>query len=116
MLKLFEYPIYANTTSKTYSVFFNSTSTANWTTDPTASEFWIECEYWAHPVSTGTTTRAVKRSTGVIDFNGSTAWQSLSVACQPTASGILYLRGWYAKPQESGVTNAFYVDVTPEIS
>lgn len=116
MLKLFEYPIYTDTTSKTYSVFFSSTSTAGWTADPTASEMWIECEYWAHPLATGTTTRAVKRSTGVIDFNGSTAWQSLAVTCQPTAAGILYLRGWYRKPQESGKSNWFYVDVTPVVS
>ena len=116
MLQLFEYPIYTDTTSKTYSVFFSSTSTAGWTADPTASEMWIECEYWAHPVTTGTTTRAVKRSTGVLDFNGSTAWQSLAVTCQPTATGVLYLRGWYGKPQESGKSNWFYVDPTPVIS
>lgn len=116
MLKLFEYPIYTDTTSKTYTVFFSSTSTAGWTADPTASEMWIECEYWAHPLATGTTTRAVKRSTGTLNFTGSTAWQSLAVTCQPTATGILYLRGWYGKAQESGKSNWFYVDSTPVIS
>lgn len=116
MLKLFEYPIYTDTTSKTYSVFFSSTSTADWTANPTASEMWIECEYWAHPLTNGTTTRAVKRSTGTLDFTGSTAWQSLAVTCQPTATGILYLRGFYGKPQESGESNWFYMDSTPVIS
>ena len=112
MLKLFEYPIYTDTTSKTYTVFFSSTSTADWTADPTASEMWIECEYWAHPLANGTTTRAIKRSTGTLNFTGSTAWQSLAVTCQPTATGILYLRGFYGKPQESGKSNWFYVDPT----
>ena len=116
MIQLFEYPIYTDTTSKTYSIFFSSTSTADWTADPTASEMWIECEYWAHPLSNGTTTRAVKRSTGVLNFTGSTAWQSLDVTCQPTATGILYLRGWYGKTEESGKSNWFYVDPTPVIS
>ena len=48
-MKLFEYPIYTDTTSKTYSMFFHSTSTAQWLSAPTASQLWIECEYWNFP-------------------------------------------------------------------
>lgn len=110
-IKLFEYPIYADTSNKTYTMYFNSTDTANWTADPTASEFWIECEYYADATDAD---RQIKKSTGVVDFNGSTAWQSLSVTCQPTQSGVLYLRGWYGKPSDGA--NTFYMDTTPVIS
>ena len=116
-VQLFEYPIYTNTTSKQYDVYFMSTSTTNWTTDPivsaTTTELWIECEYWAHDTN-ATSTRKIKKSTGVLDFNGSTAWQNLTVTCQPTQTGILYLRGWYAKTKESK-SNYFFVDGTPVI-
>ena len=114
-IKLFEYPIYANTSSKQYDVYFrDATSTTQFTTDPTASELWIQCEYWAHDTG-ATSTRKVKKSTGTIDFNGSIAWQALSVTCQPTQSGILYLSGWYAKTKEAGASNIFLIDNTPII-
>lgn len=113
-LKLFEYPIYTNTTSKQYDVYFMSTSTAAWTADPLATELWIECEYWAHDTN-ATSTRKIKKSTGVVDFNGSTAWQALSVTCVPTQTGIMYLRGWYAKTKEAIPMNEFFVDGTPII-
>lgn len=112
-LKLFEYPIYASTASKQYSVYFNSTSTTNWTANPTAQELWIECDSW---VTAGTSTRKTTKSTGTLNFTGSTAWQSLSVTCQPSQSGILYLRGWYAKTKESTASNFFFVDGTPVIN
>jgi hypothetical protein len=115
MLQLFEYPIYTDTSSKTYSVYFMSTTTGTWTANPTNKELWIECEYWNYPAAAATSTRTTTRSTGVLDFTGSTAWQSLSVTCQPTQTGILYLRGWYGKPRESGKINEFYVDSTPVI-
>ena len=113
-IKLFEYPIYTNTTSKQYDVYFMSTSTAAWTADPLNTELWIECEYWAHDTN-ATSTRKVLKSTGVVDFNGSTAWQALSVTCVPTQTGINYLRGWYAKTKESGKMNEFFVDGKPVI-
>ena len=113
-LKLFEYPIYADTSSKQYDIYFKTaTSTTEWTADPVALELWIECEYWAHDTG-ATSTRKIKKSTGVIDFNGSNDWQALSVTCQPTQDGILYLRGWYAKTKETG-TNQFIIDGTPVI-
>lgn len=114
-IKLFEYPIYADTSSKQYSVYFKtSTTTSAWTSNPTNEQLWIECDFWAN--TSGFNYRATKKSTGVIDFAGSSDWQSLSVTCQPTAEGILYLRGWYAKPQETGKLNQFLIDGTPVIS
>ena len=113
-LKLFDYPIYADTSNKQYTVYFNATSTADWTANPTAAELWIECEYQS--ASTGTTTRRIKKSTGTVDFAGSTAWQSLNVQCQPAVAGPLYLRGYYAKPKELGKLNQFFIDVAPVIT
>jgi hypothetical protein len=110
-LKLFEYPIYADTTSKTYSVYFYATSTTAFTADPTASELWIECDYYA---TASGANRKVKKSTGLIDFNGSATWQALSVTCQPTQTGILYLRGYYGKTKEAA-SNFFFMDVAPVI-
>lgn len=112
-IQLFEYPIQADTTNKTYTVYFMSPSDT-WTVNPTASELWIECEYWDFGANSASS-RKVKKSTGTVDFNGSTAWQSISVTCQPTTTGILYLRSFYAKGKEAG-TNLFYVDVAPVIS
>ena len=112
---LFEYPIYTNTTSRQYDIYFMSTSTSNFTADPFATELWIVCEYWVHDTG-ATSTRKVKKSTGTIDFDGSTAWQSLSVTCQPSQTGILYLSGWYAKTKETNVSNYFFVDGTPVIT
>lgn len=110
-IQLFEYPIYADTISKTYTVYFKTNATADWTDDPTNSELWIEAEYWGHATNNH---RKVTKSTGVIDFNGSTAWQSLTVTVQPSQTGVLYLRGWYAKTKEAQ-SNVFYVDVKPTI-
>lgn len=124
-LKLFEYPIYAAANvSKTYSMFFMSTSTANFGVNPLTAasstavtpEMYIECEYYA---DTFDAARKLLRSStaAAINFTGSTAWQSISVTCNPSQSGILYLRGWYAKPQEgSGKTNIFFMDTTPVVS
>lgn len=114
-IKLFEYPIYTNTTSRQYDVYFrNATSTSDFGTDPTANELWIQCEYWAHDTG-ATSTRKVKKSTGLIDFNGNNDWQNLSVTCQPSQSGIMYLSGYYAKTKESTRLNYFIVDSRPVI-
>lgn len=119
-IKLFEYPIYTDTSSKTYTMYFKSTSTAQFITDPLTAvaygsstpELFIECEYYAE--SSGAD-RQLKRSNTAndVDFNGSTDWQDISVTCQPTQTGILFLRGWYAKPSDG--YNAFYMDTTPTI-
>lgn len=121
-IKLFEYPIYANTTSKTYTIYFMSTSTTNFASNPFTStqagsstpEMYIECEYYNE--SSGAD-RYLKRSNtaSAINFTGSTAWQGISVTCQPTQSGILYLRGWYGKPND-GKSDWFFMDTTPVVS
>ncbi len=122
-IKLFEYPIYAAAnTAKTYTMYFNSTSTGQWTTDPftarqtgsTTPELWIECEMYRDS-SDADRMLMMSSTTNDVDFNGSTAWQDISINCTPTQSGILYLRGWYAKPKEAG-GNIFYMDTTPVIN
>lgn len=114
--QLFEYPIYTDTSSKTYTIYVMSTSTSAWTANPTRSELWIECDEWASLAGAATTSRATIKSTGTVNFAASSAWQSLSVTCQPSQSGILYLRGWYAKTKEASKMNEFYVDGTPIIN
>lgn len=111
-LLIFELPIYATTDSKTYTVYFKTNDTANWTNDPTASELWIELEAWGHASNNY---RKITKSTGTIDFNGSTAWQSLTVTVAPAQAGVAYLRCWYAKTKETP-SNVFYVDCLPVIS
>lgn len=113
-LLLFEYPIYADTSSKTYTVYFASDDNTDWDDDPTASELWVECEYWEHASNNF---RKIKKSTGTVDFKTDTDFdQTLTVTCEPAQAGILYLRVYYAKPTEGGNTNIFYVDIAPVIS
>lgn len=112
-LLLFEYPIYATTDSKIYTVYFRPDATADWTADPTAAELWIELEYWGHASNNF---RRITRSTEVIDMNGSTAWQTLTVTIAPSQVGVAYLRAYYAKTKESGKTNVFFCDTQVEIT
>lgn len=122
-MKLFEYPIYAvANVSKIYSMFFMSTSTTNFRVNPLTAasstsatpEMYIECEEYFDAFDAAR--KLVRSSTAsAINFTGSTAWQSISVTCTPTRSGILYLRGWYAKPNDGG-SNWFFMDTTPVIS
>lgn len=111
-LMLLELPIYATTDSKTYTVYFKSSGTGNWTNDPTASELWIELEAWGHASNNY---RKITKSTGTCDFNGTTDWVSLAVTVAPSQSGVAYLRCWYAKTKEAG-SNIFYVDPVPVIT
>jgi len=111
-LLVFELPIYATTDSKTYTVYFRPSATGDWSADPTASELWIELEAWGHATNNF---RKITKSTGTIDMNGSTAWQSLTVTVAPAQAGVAYLRCWYAKTKEAG-TNIFYVDPVPVIT
>lgn len=110
-IKLFDYGFYSDGTSKTYTMNLNSTSTANFTTDPTASELWLECEYYNHATLAH---RYVKRSTGVVDFNGSTDWQTISVTCDPAQAGVVYLRAYYGKPKEAA-SNMFFLDLKIDV-
>lgn len=111
-VQVFELPIYTTTDSKTYTVYFKTNDIADWTADPTASELWIELEAWGHATNNF---RKITKSTGTIDFNGSTAWQSLSVTVAPAQAGVAYLRCWYCKTKEAS-SNVFYVDPLPVIS
>ena len=111
-LLLFELPIYATTDSKTYDIYFRPTATTDWTNDPTASELWIELEAWGHATNNF---RKITKSTGVIDMNGSTDWQALSVTVAPAQAGVAYLRAYYCKTKEAGA-NIFFVDPIPVIS
>jgi hypothetical protein len=118
-IKLFEYPIYADTSSKTYSMYFMATSSTAFNINPltstqtgsTTPELYIECEYYN--ASSGAD-RFLKRSNTAGAFTADGTWYPISVTCQPTQSGILYLRGWYAKPND-GRSNFFYMDTTPVI-
>lgn len=113
LANLFEYPIYSDTSNKTYSMYFRpyATGTSGFGVSPTAAQLWIECEYYT---ATSGAFRIIKKSTGTIDAS-STDWQALSVTCQPAQSGILYLRGWYGKTKET-YGNILMMDVQPVIS
>ena len=112
-LLLFEFPIYAAASSKTYTVYFRPGATADWTADPTAAELWIELEAWGHASNNF---RKITKSTGVIDMNGSTAWQTLTITVAPAQAGVAYLRCYYAKTKESAKSNVFYCDPKVEVS
>lgn len=109
-MKLFEYPVYADTVSRQYSMYLRPENATSFGVSPLADELWIECEYWG---SATYSHRKITKSTGVIDAS-STAWQAISVTCQPSQAGILYLRAYYAKPKEAA-SNIFYTDVAPVI-
>ena len=110
-IKLFEYPIYSTAAARQVDVYMSVTATANFTADPGANELWIEAEYWG---TTGNNAvKKITKSTGVLDFNGTTDWQNLTINFTPAQAGIVYLRGYYAKTQESGKSNQFLVDVKP---
>ena len=112
-VKIFEIPFYATTASKTYTDYFKPDDTTEWTDDPTADELWIELEAWGHASNNF---RKITKSTGTIDMNGNSGWQSLSVTVAPAQSGVAYLRCYYAKTKETGKNNIFYVDPIPVIS
>ena len=112
-LKLLDLPIYSEAAQKTYQIYFNSSATANWTANPTASELWIEIEHWGHASNNF---RKITKSTTTLNFTGSTAWQSLSVTATSAQAGMAYLRVYYAKPKETGKSNLFYVDPNPVIN
>jgi len=111
--QLFEHAFFAVAdVAKTYTVYFRPTATADWTADPLATELFIEADYWGHATND---VRIIKQSTEVIDMNGSTAWQALTVAVTPAQSGVLYLRGVYSKTKEAQA-NTFFCDPLPEVA
>ena len=112
-IKLFEIAFYAATSSKTYDIYFKSNATANWTADPLVTELFIELEAWGHASNNS---RKITKSTGVLDFNGVTTWNKLSVTVAPAQAGVAYLRGWYMKPKESAKSNEFFIDPKPVVT
>ena len=105
-----ELGIYLPASQKTITVYFNAPS-ANFTSAPTASELWLEIEYWGHATNKH---RRVTKSTGTIAADGT--WDGLSVTITPAIAGVAYLRAYYNKSLEGGKTNIFYVDPIPEIT
>lgn len=113
-LKVLEVPIFTDTTSRTYTVYFKSNATANWTANPTASELFIELEAWGHATNPS---RKITKSTGTVNFTGSTAWQSLSVTVAAAKEdNAARLRVKYGKTKESTKSNEFFVDPLVVIS
>ncbi len=106
-LLLFEFPVYATTDSKTYTVWFRTGDIVDWTADPLATELYLELEYWDHATNNF---RRIVKSAGVVDFNGTTNWQSIALTAAPAQVGMAYLRCYYAKTKESGKSNIFYCD------
>jgi hypothetical protein len=111
---LFELPFFATTNSKTYTVYFASDTTTEWTSDPAAGELWIELEYWGHASNDF---RRITKSTGTVDFKTDTDFdQSLAVTIAPAQAGVAYLRCYYAKTKEGGKANIFYGDPIPVVT
>ena len=111
---IFEYPIYATTTSKTYTVYFKSNATADWTASPTAAECWLELEAWGHATNNF---RKITKSTGALDFTTDANYdQTLTVTVAPAQAGVAYLRLYYGKPKESAKDNKFFIDPKVVIS
>lgn len=113
-IPLFDYPIHLEAdTEKTITVYFKTGATSDWTANPTASELYLEAEYWGHASNNY---RRIKKSTGTVSFTTSTDWQSLTVTFTPLQDGVAYIRGYYGKTKESSKSNIFYVDTKPVIS
>lgn len=111
----FEYPIYAaSTTMKTYTMYVKTLGTWSYNIGP--EYLFLECSYLGQ--ATGQMpVRMFKRSTSTVDFVGSSDWQPLSVSCQPTQDGTLYLSLHVIRDYKSfSVSNQFYLDSTPVIT
>jgi hypothetical protein len=106
-IQIYEYDVYLAAQEYTVTCDVLSDTTANWTADPTAAEFFLEVACWGHAT---VVLRREYRSTEVPDFNGSTAEQTLSVTCTPSAAGYAKVRLVYLKPQESGKSNIFHAN------
>jgi len=109
-VKLFEYPIYlVKDVEKTFTVYFLEDDHTDWIANPSATELWIEVEYWGHATNA---IRKLTKSTGTVDFAGGNdaTWHTLTVTVTPLQTGVLYLRGYYCKTKEDGKSNIFYCD------
>lgn len=111
-VKFFEFPVYVDTTSTTYTVHFKVDDTTDWDSNPTASELWIEVEAWG---DASNNFRQITLSTGTIDTSNS-AWQSLTVTVAAAQTGVAYVRAYYAKTLEAGNLNVIYCDPLVELT
>lgn len=110
---LMDLPVYTDTSSKTYTIYFKSNATADWTANPTATQLYLEASYYA---DASTAERTIIKSTGTVNFTGLTTWQSIGLTLTPAQAGLLSLRVVYAKPKETSKSNEFYVDPVVVIS
>lgn len=110
-LVIFEYTLRHDTDPFTVDVYMRPDNTGDWTADPTADQLFLEVSYRLHATNKSMYDH---RSTGVIDMNGSTAWQKLTVAATPGQVGNALVRLYYGKTKEAG-SNEFHVDPRPVI-
>ena len=115
-LKIFEYPFYLSTNSRTYTINIrpdrgDSSSIFSWLSNPSGQDIYLEMEFYD---TTSTDNRLqqyrkLKRSNSSVDMNIND-WSQLSVTVTPKSEGVGYLRLWYSKARESDKVNSFYVD------
>ena len=108
-----EFPVYADTTSRTYTFYVKSAATANWTANPTAAELYIEATYWDHASNNY---RKSIRSTSTASFTSATTWQAIAITVAPAQAGLLYLKLMYGKTKEGSKSNQFFLDPLVVIS
>lgn len=110
-LELFEQSLrLATTGAHTAEIYVRTETTGNWTATPSASELWIEAEFYSH---TSNAHRELIKSTTTVGFDASIAWKPLSVTFTPAQPGVAFLRCYYAKTKEGGKSNVFFVDPLP---
>jgi hypothetical protein len=102
-----DFPVYANTASRTYTFHVKSAATANWTANPTAAELYIEATYWDHATNNY---RKSIRSTGTVSFASETTWQAIAITVAPAQTGLMYLKLVYGKTKEDSKSNQFFLD------
>ncbi len=107
VLDILTHYLYLPASATTLSVRMKTAATANWTANPLAGELYIEVSYFGHATNNY---RRITKSTGTVNFAGSTAEQTLSVAVTPGQAGIARVRLLYGKPKESAKSNVFWVN------
>ena len=98
---------------QTIVAWFKNNATTDWTANPSADELWLEIEYFN---DTSSATKTILKSSGTVNFTGSTAWQSLQVTFTPVTAGNGWVRVYYRKTKESSKSNYFYTDSTFDFS
>lgn len=112
-LEVLKLEMYLTAEAHTVTVWVKTNDSAEWTADPTVAELWLQAEFLSH--ATNAHWETVK-STELIDFNGSTAWQPLSVTFTPSVAGDAVITLYYAKPKEVADNNIWFADPVPVLS